>query len=553
MKVFHALIVVLCIQFSDVAVNGFSFVPFQRLEERTVSLKLKLASQASSDNDQESESDRTSSSSSFSRSRRNVLFSLPLSAAAAAFGNPQPAQAQLVQFPCQGGLTNTYHFMRAGESLLEEQNMWGTNPLFLTNREAALSLKGIDQVRQACQVMEEADLDLSVVKFPIAANAMDTSDIVSAELKVGRNRLVPEYTYLDQRGIGKWDMLPLDSTEDAVWAMDAREAGKEGWGGIPPPHDDGTANESLGNQVTRLRQLISLLETQLSGDSVLLIFPDGTGPAVMSCLIAGIPLNRVHEISFEPGELRMDINYNSVRELLPTTPTAAYLEKIERGNAHLKVLRANPEALVNEKDRLYEQEVIAEQKKDAESKKALLALRQAEKTERESRNEIAAANGQKIDGFFPAAFSMGAIGIAATLASWRSSGDDDEKEKGQKLNFEKASPGNQGSAVGPTRTTYRELQDMEDKIKAGPIHIPEFSQPSTAGSSQNPHAELQAMENLIESAPISIPNFSPSGGLPTEQDKTLMAEKAMKKYLDQDDGSGAFIALMGGLMEEEDE
>jgi hypothetical protein len=28
-------------------------------------------------------------------------------------------------------------------------------------------------------------------------------------------------------------------------------------GGLPPPNDDGTANEMLGHQVTRLRQLIS--------------------------------------------------------------------------------------------------------------------------------------------------------------------------------------------------------------------------------------------------------------------------------------------------------
>jgi hypothetical protein len=228
MKVSHVLTFVLC-KFS-VVVNGFAFgfafVLPKSLEERTFSLK--LASQASSANDQESESDGTSSRS-FSRSRRNVLFSLPLFTTAAAFGRPEPAQAKLVQFPCKEGLMNTYHFMRAGESLLEEQNMWGTNPLFLTNREAALSSKGMDQVQQACQEMEEAGLDLSVVKFPIAANAIDTSNIVAAELQVGRNRLVPEYTYLDQRGIGKWDMLSLDSTEDAVWAMDAREAGIEGW------------------------------------------------------------------------------------------------------------------------------------------------------------------------------------------------------------------------------------------------------------------------------------------------------------------------------------
>jgi hypothetical protein len=38
----------------------------------------------------------------------------------------------LVTFPCpQGSLMNTYHLMRAGQSLLEEKNILSTNPLFL--------------------------------------------------------------------------------------------------------------------------------------------------------------------------------------------------------------------------------------------------------------------------------------------------------------------------------------------------------------------------------------------------------------------------------------
>jgi hypothetical protein len=162
-------------------------------------------------------------------SRRTLLFSLPLVLSTLTVG-PQPARADLIQFPCKyGTLRNTYHFMRAGQSKLEEQDVWGTNPLFLTNRENALSDLGVAQVQDACRTMEEAQLNLSLVKFSLAANAMDTSDMVAQELLVGRNLLVPEYTYMDQRGIGKWDMMALQSTQDAVWAMDTNEAGKEGW------------------------------------------------------------------------------------------------------------------------------------------------------------------------------------------------------------------------------------------------------------------------------------------------------------------------------------
>ena len=43
------------------------------------------------------------------------------------------AQARgLVKFPCKDyQFLNTYHFLRAGESLLEEEGVWLTNPLFL--------------------------------------------------------------------------------------------------------------------------------------------------------------------------------------------------------------------------------------------------------------------------------------------------------------------------------------------------------------------------------------------------------------------------------------
>jgi hypothetical protein len=161
---------------------------------------------------------------------RNCCLSWMAATTSLALVPPPPAKAELVQFPCEPGtLRNTYHFMRAGQSLLEAQNVWGTNPLFLTNRENALSDVGIAQVQEACRVLEDAQLHLSLVKFPLTANAIDTSDIVASTLQIGRNQIVPEYTYMDQRGIGKWDMLPLDSTLEAVWAMDAKEAGKDGW------------------------------------------------------------------------------------------------------------------------------------------------------------------------------------------------------------------------------------------------------------------------------------------------------------------------------------
>ena len=85
---------------------------------------------------------------------------------------------------------------------------------------------------------------------------------------------------MDPRGVGIWDG---GSNEAAIWALDSLEAGDEGrvrqyfqfydanviafqqltfsimsgQSGRPPPNDDGTANETLHEQMIRLRQLMS--------------------------------------------------------------------------------------------------------------------------------------------------------------------------------------------------------------------------------------------------------------------------------------------------------
>jgi broad specificity phosphatase PhoE len=163
----------------------------------------------------------------------------------------------LVFFPCTTPLHNEYHMMRAGTTLLEEDDIWSTNPMFLTNREAALSDQGIAQVQAACQLLIDANINPSVMKYSLAASAMDTVGLVRDELKVGQNRVVPEFTFMDPRAIGKWDMMSYSQTRPAVMAMDEAEAGRDGTGGRPPPNDDGTPHETLADQAIRLRQLMS--------------------------------------------------------------------------------------------------------------------------------------------------------------------------------------------------------------------------------------------------------------------------------------------------------
>ncbi len=115
---------------------------------------------------------------------------------------------------------------------------------------------------------------------------------------------------------------------------------------------------------------------------MLLVFPDGTGPALLSCLIGGIPLDRVHELQFRPGEIRCDVTYDAVNAMASRQPPSTYFDALERGRAELRQLRENPDMLRNVKDLKYEKEreieskVLKEKKEEEEAnRKELERLR----------------------------------------------------------------------------------------------------------------------------------------------------------------------------------
>ncbi|KAG7369570.1 hypothetical protein IV203_027316 [Nitzschia inconspicua] len=255
---------------------------------------------------------------------------------------PLPAHAGgLLQFPVTKAvpLKNKYHLIRAGTSELEQDGIYSTNPLFLTNRENQMHPKGNTLIKRALEKLPSNQLP-TVIYHSLAANGMDTGDLIARELKLGRDRLLPEFTYLDQRGIGLWDSSDMSIVKPALWALDELEAGPEGFGARPPANEDGTPNETLHDQFIRLRQFISLQESRTSGETILIIFPDGTGPALFSAMIAGIPFNKVHVLEMVPGELRLDITPESIKALYEQRKNDPdYLAVIEDGKEKLVTLR----------------------------------------------------------------------------------------------------------------------------------------------------------------------------------------------------------------------
>jgi len=338
----------------------------------------------------------------------------------------------------------------------------------------------------------------------------------SQTIKIGRDRLLPEYTFLDPRAVGYWDMSPRNTTEAAVWAMDVDEAGPYGSEARPPANDDGTPNETLEDQATRLRQLISVLETLYSGDNILLVFPDGTGPAVLTALIGGIPLNRVHELHLYPGEVRFNVTYDNAQTFLVNDQR--YSEILKNGREELRLLRQTPNKVINVKDLRYEEEKRLEE--EAAKAQRLQRMKEEEEARREkeflasSTTTTLSSAGQILEdnGVLDTFVSMGALAIvgasAIAFSSDGSSKDNDTISKKEDV------PSSNNDTLQETKDTPDTITLYDDTVTT------------------NIYKEL-------------LPR--------TQAERIEMAEKAMEEYLDQDDGGDAWLGVLSDIISEEDD
>ncbi|XP_028769915.1 uncharacterized protein LOC114727373 [Neltuma alba] len=110
--------------------------------------------------------------------------------------------------------------------------------------------------------------------------------------------IVPEYSFLDARGLGAYEGKNLESMSE-IYALDGISPNSK-----PPPVDDGTPNESVSDVFVRVTQLMSILETQYSGDTVVIVSPDSDNLTVLQAGLIGLDLRRHRDLSFAPGEVR---------------------------------------------------------------------------------------------------------------------------------------------------------------------------------------------------------------------------------------------------------
>ncbi|KAA8542662.1 hypothetical protein F0562_023839 [Nyssa sinensis] len=201
-------------------------------------------------------------------------------------------------------LSNRYFLVRAGESEFESLGIINTNPVAKTSMDSGLSEKGKKQtVRAALMLKAMGACERNCWIWPsITQRAYQAAEIIAAVNGVSRrctnNYIVPEYSFLDARGLGAYEGSNLESISK-VYESDSLSPNIK-----PPPIDDGTPNESVADVFVRVTQLMSILETQYSEDTVIIVSPDSDNLTILQAGLVGLDLRRHSDLSFGPGEVR---------------------------------------------------------------------------------------------------------------------------------------------------------------------------------------------------------------------------------------------------------
>lgn len=214
---------------------------------------------------------------------------------------PRKAQASLVMMPVTD-LRNTYYLVRAGESESEAEGLIDTNPVNKTSMSNGLSNTG------KLQILKEtlpSLRDLGACKgacwmWPSTTqNAYQTAELLAYAFGLGRERIVPEYSFLDMRGLGAFDRLPPTEAYAQIHDLDSQGASLR-----PPSTTTGTPNESAADVLVRVRQMLSVLETQYLKADIVIISPDSENLSILQTAVLGEASTNHWNRSFKPGECR---------------------------------------------------------------------------------------------------------------------------------------------------------------------------------------------------------------------------------------------------------
>lgn len=82
---------------------------------------------------------------------------------------------------------------------------------------------------------------------------METAEVLANELNIRRERINPEFSFLDARGLGVLDRKPLKDVMATLRVIDMFDTN-----GKPPPNEDGTPNESAEQVFVKVSERSSI-------------------------------------------------------------------------------------------------------------------------------------------------------------------------------------------------------------------------------------------------------------------------------------------------------
>lgn len=269
-----------------------------------------------------------------------------------------------------------------------------------------------------------------------------------------------------------------------------------------------------------------VLETQYSGDTVVLVFPDGTGPALLSTMIAGVPYNRAHELEYQPGEIRLNVTMDSTLAMLKSKNREEYNNAITTGRKELKRLQEmKPDEVISVKDQLLEKDRLEMEEYMRKKEEVRVAKETANRSARDARERQMKEARKRSD-------TLGGGDDSTRLNSPVVLGVVGASMVGATLTMVGSNNGEEGTSVSSnavsteTNSTARE-QERESSV---------LDATNEARSENN---ELATSINA-DQLPLS------------PRDPVKTADEAMQEYMDSDDGGNAWLEVMSDLMVEED-
>lgn len=220
---------------------------------------------------------------------------------------PAHATNGLRIFPLTEPLGNSYYFMRACETVSDKLNVINSNPVNkLSLKMHSLTPDGVDQAVLASSALIKAGVGSGAWIWPsVTISAFETAEILASRLRVRREQLVPEFSFLDMRGVGLLEGGKVNEVRNVIKENDQRDTN---W--RPPAGEDGTPNDSTEDVFVRVRQLLAKLETQYYAEDVIILAPDSDPLSILQAAITGKDLKDHHQFEYQPGEVRF------IRELV---------------------------------------------------------------------------------------------------------------------------------------------------------------------------------------------------------------------------------------------